>query len=277
MSKRLRAVAIVVASLVVVALGAALALSPGLRTALRLTPGFSPLPDDPRVRVEAGAEHLASQLAAALPDAIARVERAHGLPFTKPFRVYVPATHESFVRRIGQSPRSRVRGFALARDVWVSPLAFDFEGLDTHRETLAHELSHLHFYQHLGKRRQLANVPTWFSEGLADWVSGTGSEIVQREQAVAAILSGRSITPHARGRLPNPRTAADHGMTYPMLHQQSLLFVRFLVERDETAFRAFVVDLLRGEELGPAFRARLGEDLDDAWSAFVGSLEKAAR
>jgi hypothetical protein len=269
--KRGRRIVIIVGALVVLSPLLLLAL-PRARAALRIVPGFQPLEADSRVYYEPGGEPFAALIAGALPDAVAKVERAHSLPFKREFRVYVSASHGSFTERFGLPGHSPVRGTALYRDIWISPKTLDFHGQDTHRQAVAHELSHLHVDQHIGAWRRLRDVPGWFSEGLADLASGTGSEIVSRRQALEAIADGRRLRPDSKGRIP-PRQPGDYGLAPPMLHQQSLMFLEYLHEKDERAFDSFVVALLRGGSFAPTFAEHFGKDVDGAWSELLDSLE----
>jgi hypothetical protein len=239
---------------------------------LRLVGGFSPLEADPRVFYEAGAEDLATSIADALPAAVARVESCQGGPFEKSFRVYVCATHESFSRHIGQPASWPVRGIAFLGHIVVSPKAFSFFGEDTHRETLAHELSHLHLGQKLGWLRRTKNLPSWFQEGLADWVADTGDEQVSRREARAAIVSGRSFVPEESGHLPLPKTPQDHGLRWPMFHTQSRMFVEYLRSRDSDAFEGFVAAVVHGERFEIAFQEHYRAGLRDVWQDFRESM-----
>ena len=96
-------------------------LQPRARTTLRLVRGFSKLDVDTRIRFEPGAEDMATAIAAALPEAIARVEECQSRPFNTSFRVYVCASHQSFTTYIGEPLNSPVRGIAFLRDIWISP------------------------------------------------------------------------------------------------------------------------------------------------------------
>jgi hypothetical protein len=255
-------------------LPAALLLHPRARAAVRLAPGFRSLEADARVFYEPGAEAPARRFAEALPAAIVRVEESHGAPFRSRFRVYVCASHASFTRRLAERPDSPVRGMRLVRDVWLSPLAFDFRGSDTHRQTLTHELSHLHMTQQLGLHSILGTVPTWFAEGLADRVADTGGEIVSRQDALEAFASGNHLVPDARGRLLLPRTARHYGISWPMLHRQSRMFVEYLHDRAGGTFTDFVATVGSGERFDRAFRKHYGESLDGVWRDFLRSLER---
>jgi hypothetical protein len=221
---------------------------------------------------EAGAEVHAKRVAQVLPQAITRVEECHTAPFESRFRVYVCASHDSFTRRIGHPATIPVRGIAFHWDVWISPKSFAFYGRDTHQETLTHELSHLHLGQHLGWWRRAA-LPTWFSEGLADWVADTGTEIVSREEALQGLRTGHHLVPDAPRRLPIPRTPQDYGVTWPMLHSQSRLFIEYLHSGDGESFREFVAAVVRGSGFAVAFTDHFDRSLDEAWREFLKSVQ----
>lgn len=256
----------VVATLLVLA-------QPRARTALRLVHGFSTLAADPRIRYEPGAENLARAVAVALPAAVARVEERQSAPFKTSFRVYVCASHESFTSHIGEPVSSPVRGIAFLQDIWISPTAFAFHGKDTHRETLTHELSHLHLGQVLGWWHRTSKVPSWFQEGLANWVADTGDEQVSQREVRAAIRSGDRIVLEESGHLPFPTRPDSYGMTWPMFHMQSRLFVEYLRSRDANAFRGFVAAVVRGAEFRSAFNDNFGASLPDVWKDFVKSTD----
>jgi hypothetical protein len=244
---------------------------PRARAALRLSPGFRPLPEDSRVMFEPGAAAHARRMARALPAAIERVETEQGRPFRADVRVYVCATHETFAEHTGQPPTIPVRGMALLWDVWVSPLAFRFEGQDTHRETLTHELSHLHLKQHLGWLGNVAGLPAWFREGLADQVAGTGHERVSRAAALAALRAGPRLDPELSG---GPR---EHGLSWPMFHGQARLFTEHLRARDPHTFRSFLAAVLDGEPFARATRDHLGATLPQLWSEYLADLQVTQR
>ena len=262
-----------ISGLVVLAIATILLLAyPRTTAALRWKPGFDPLTSDPRVFFEPGASTAAQQFADALPEALARVEETHGLPFVGDFRLYICSTHQSFVGHLDLPRDSPVRGMVM-RDIWLSPLVFDFHGRDTHRESLAHELSHLHVRQHLGWRKSVQGIPTWFAEGLADVAADTGGEIFTRQMALSAFAEGRHFVPDAYGRFPIPRGLLDYGVPAPLLHQQSRMFVEYLQADDPTGFRSFVVEVLHGAAFPTAFQERFERDLDRAWQDFLRSLE----
>ena len=248
-------------------------LHPRARAAVRWSPGFQALEEDSRVFYEPGAEAHARRVAKALPAAMARVEECQGRPLEPGFRVYMCVSHGSFTRRLGESPDSPARGMKLCRDIWVSPLAFDFRGSDTHRQTIAHELSHLHMTQQLGLRTVMGTVPTWFVEGLANWVADTGGEIISHQDALEAFASGNHFVPDARGRFLLPRTAKHYRISWPMLHRQSRMFVEYLHDRAGGSFGDFVAAVGKGGRFDVTFLEHYGASLENVWNDFLASLD----
>jgi hypothetical protein len=246
---------------------------PRLRTALRIVDGFEPLDGYELVYFEKGAEEYARKVAEVLPDAIERVETMQVRPFRTLPRIYVCSTHEGFTEQIGEAPETPVRGIAFKRDVWLSPLVFSFFGRDTHTQSLLHELSHTHISQHLSFLHRLRKIPTWFNEGLADWVAGTGAERVSREEGIAAIKAGRFMAPDDAGQLPLPKTPEDYGLTWPMFHVQSLMFVEYLALKDREVFDSFLGDVLDGNDFGPSFVEHFGAGPYIVWQEFAAGLE----
>ena len=270
--RRLRAwgIAILVV-LVAVSLGVLIAY-PRARVALRLASGFEALAADGRVFHQVGAEELARQISVALPGVVDTVEQRLGRPFAGEFRVYVCASHESFMGHIGQPASWPVRGIAFQRDVWISPQAFAFRGKDTHQGTLAHELTHLYLDQHIGWWWRVRHLPAWFVEGLADWVGGTGEEIVSRQGAIEAILAGHRLEPDTTGRLLVPRRPLDYGVSFAEFHAQSRMFVEYLHSKDGEAFEEFLGAILDGRVFERAMEKSFGMGVENAWVELVESL-----
>lgn len=249
---------------------------PRARTALGLTSGFVPLQDNIQIYYEAGAEDLANAFATALPAAISRIEEYQSLPFESDFRIYVCSSHESFTRRIGSPVRFQIRGIAFPRTIWISPIAFAFHGQDTHQQTLTHELSHLHFAQHLGWWRRTKNIPIWFAEGLADWLAGTAGEAVTRTETLEALRSGHRMVPQEAGKLRlRPPTRQDLGMSFPMFHMQSRMFVEYLHGRGEEPFKKLITALMNGERFSVALEEHIGDKLQNVWQDFIQSIGRA--
>lgn len=233
------------------------------------TDAFIPNGTDGRVLSEPGAEAEADRVADFLSEAVDRVETEHGRPFRNPFRVYVCATQQSLNEFIGLPPGAPIRGTVRFGDIFLAPSAFAWQGQDLHRESLLHEMSHLHLRQHLGFLAYRGKVPSWFHEGLADIVGEVGGEGITEAEALAAIQEGRALQPDSTGRLWTPERISSGGLAGPMFHRQSRMFLGYIRDRDPEAFQAFLGSLLDERELAGPFRRHLGLGTREMWSAFL--------
>lgn len=249
--------------------------SPVFAALTKSTSAFAPSATDPRVRFESGAEDKAARVATFLGEAIAIIEAEQGRPFKKPFLVFVCATQRSLNEFLANPPMAPIRGAVRFGDVFVAPSAFLWHGQDLHRENLLHEMSHLHLRQHLGFVAFRGRVPSWFHEGLADLVSGAGGESVAEADAMEAIQAGRALRPEPTGRLWSLRPIADNGLGGPMFHRQSRMFLRYIRDRDPSAFQALLRDLLEEKELAGPFRTHFGLGTEQMWQEFVASFDGA--
>ena len=78
-----------------------------LATALWHVPDRLPsLAEHGAIHYQPGAEDFARRVSALLPEAIARIEAAHGRPFAHPVTVGVYATLETYAAANGSGPRS---------------------------------------------------------------------------------------------------------------------------------------------------------------------------
>ena len=116
-------------------------------------------------------------------------------------------------------------------------------------------------------------LPTWFNEGLADWVAGTGDEQISRDEGIASIRAGRTMAPDDTGQFPRPKAPADYGLSWQMLHVQSMMFVEYLALKDREAFDSFLGEVLDGKDFGPSFVRQFGADPFALWQEFAGTLE----
>jgi hypothetical protein len=243
---------------------------------LKSRAAFAPHAADARVRFEPGAEAQADALASFLDSAAQKVEAFHGGSFPDDFEVFVCATQASLNEFLALPPWAPIRGSALLGDVYIAPSAFDWEGLDTHRESLTHELAHLYMRQRLGTIAYLRNVPAWFHEALADLVASSGGEGISREEATQAILRGETFRPDTANALLRPRRPQSYGVPVPMLHAQSTMFLTFVRESDPAAFERFVAELQDERSFAAPFRRHFGAGVTEWWGRFVESLRQGA-
>ena len=222
---------------------------------------------------EPGAEEYAKKIVAFLPAAIKRVELIHGLPFEEPFKIYICNTQKSFNEYTANSSSLAypIRGTAMLGDVLIAPSAFNFIGMDTHKETLMHELSHLHFQQKLDlfERRK---HPVWFSEGFADYVAGSGGEGIEENEAINFILSGKHFIPEEEGEIFGSFSNALNGLSGPMFHMQARIFVTYLIESDSLKFKSFLRKIEMGESFSETFESLFGTGIHSKWTQFLSQL-----
>lgn len=223
---------------------------------------------DTGVFVEEGAQALAQQVVALLPEAVVRIARQQYRPFSKQINIYVCATSESFSKYSGAS--AMARGAVFNEKLFISPKARETK---TTKGIIEHELSHLHFQQQVGNSRYASNVPPWFQEGLAVYVSdGAGAERVSIEQAQESIVSGRSFEPNETGSILFPKTAFSFGLKPHMFYRQSALFIRFLKEENEPMFKKLITLLQQDNDFAKAFERAYYKPLTRLWLEFVDTL-----
>jgi hypothetical protein len=237
------------------------------------TDHFVALADDPRIRYEPGAEAtqtLARLVQPYLNDAIAEVEVAHYRPFRKPVIVHICATQQSFARFTGMTERMR-GAVHPGQGLFLNPVLLEREaGV---RAILIHELSHLHINQQ--QRMNFVDMPSWFNEGLATFVSqGGGAEFAPEADARKLIAAGKIFTPNESGSrlaLDQSGVLATLGLSNAshMFYRQGMMFIAFLKQRDETRFKQFLLDLQDGEFFSPAFWRAFGADVKTLQLEFI--------
>ena len=267
-----RKIVITISSIVILVLAVAFFLSPYSTALLKSKSHFIKHAKNEIVFYEPGAEDYADSIASHLQEAIERVEQIHGLTFEDSFNIYVCKTQQSFNEFAVITSTYPIRGTALLGDVFIAPSAFNFRGLDTHKETLIHELSHLHFQQRLGfiDRRKL---PVWFSEGFADFAAGSGGEGIEDSEAINFILSGNHFIPEEEGDILGTVKGAANDLSGPMFHQQSKMFVTYIIESDSLKFNSFILEIQEGEPFSETFNKIMGTSIQDKWENFLLQLK----
>jgi hypothetical protein len=233
------------------ALCAGCALTVSHPNALRPVDAFVVSSADARVWHEPGAEAVARRVADVLPDAAARVESVHGLPFARAPRVYVCASVACFDRYV--TGRGLTAAVVPDNRLVLSPLLF---GRESRRlpDILAHELSHLHLGQRTGHLHHSA--PLWFHEGLATLAAdGGGAESAGELEARAAWREGRRIDTARRDTPGHRHGARDFGLSIHVFYRQAFMIVRGMREADPERFAA----LLRALQDNADFSIALAE------------------
>ncbi len=273
--------AVVGAPLALIATGAGAALA--VPKSRHLISGLWNLPDrmpalssDSQVHYQPGAEDFARDVAALLPDAIARVEAVHGRPFAHPVIIGVYATPDAFAAANGIGSTVPV-GDTIFGGVNLLPKLFGPQHWRL-RAILTHELSHGHIQGWIGEYDYIY-LPNWFKEGLAVMVSGGGgAEFVSDDEARAAIQRGEAIVINDTGGLsqwidiPLEKEPEHRPPWYPtvLAYREARMFVNYLRESDGPGFDRMMNAILDGRPFAEAVTAGYHDDVRSLWEKFVG-------
>ena len=236
------------------------------------------LPANSQVHYQPGAEGFARDVAALLPDAIGRIETAHGRRFVHPAIVGVYVTEEAYAAANGVGSAVPV-GVTFTGRVNLSPKLFRLQQQRL-PAILMHELSHSHLQGWIGEAAYIFRLPNWFKEGLAVMVSaGGGAELVSEAQARAEIQRGNQIaideagSLQAMGSVRLERTPAGTPSWYPVVlaYRQAGMFVSYLRESDEPAFERMMNAILDDRAFAEAVRAGYHDDVRSLWQKFIKS------
>ena len=234
------------------------------------------LHDNRQVHYQPGAEAYAHDVAALLPDAIARIETAHGRRFAHPVTVGVYATPEAYAAANGLGSPGPAGVTFLGR-VNLSPKLFRAQRQRL-PAILTHELSHAHIQTWIGVNAYI-RLPNWFKEGLAVMVSGGGgAELVSEDAARAAMQRGERIAIDEAGSLQHiaevrfeSAPAKSSAPWYPVVlaYRQAGMFVTYLHDSDGRAFGLMMNAILDGLPFTTAIAMGYGEDIQALWNKFV--------
>lgn len=228
-----------------------------------------------------GAEAFAGDIEALLPDAITRVEAAHGRRFAHPVTVGAFATPEAFMAANGVGSDAP-RGVTFLGRVNLSPLLFWPERRRL-PAILTHELSHAHIEGWIGVSAYV-HLPKWFKKGLAVKVSGGGgAEAVSEEEAQAAMKRGEQIAIVDAGGLQDlladigfdraPTTTTPSWYPVVLAYREAGMFVNYRRESDVPAFDHMMSLILDGR----AFRGSGGHWISRRRSVAVAAVRQIER
>ena len=240
------------------------------------TPDRMPaLSADSHVHYQPGAADFARDVAALLPDAVARVEAVHGRRFAHPVIVGVYATPEAYAAANGLDSVVPVGVTFLGR-VNLPPKLF-WSQHQRLRGILTHELSHAHIQGWIGEYAYLC-LPSWFKEGLAVMISaGGGAELVSEDEARAAIQHGEKIVIDDAGSLSKStevrleKEPENRPSWYPIVlaYREAGMFVNYIRESDRPAFDRLMNAVLDGRPLVEAVSLGYHDDPRSLWEKFT--------
>lgn len=236
------------------------------------TDGFRTLKQDSRIEYEEGSLKFAREVAPYLDRAINTIETKQG-KFKNPVVIYVTKSIESFSSFCASK---RPSACVIGDRLFVSPKLFMKK--ERLPGVLTHELSHLQLTQAIGCLKYQTNLPTWFKEGLAVYMSnGSGAEGVSEQKAYEAILQGKTIQPNGSGALLFRKTASSFGLKTHMFYRQSEMFVRWLHDKNPDKFNKLFTKLHGGDTLDEALLSLYSFHVQQAWQEFLEKLKHSKR
>lgn len=229
------------------------------------TDGFVSLKQDPRIKYEDDSINIAQEIAPYLDSAIQSVKHKQGL-FKKTPIIYLPKSIENFSSYCGSKYPS---GCVVGKRLFISPKLHNQK--DRILSVLTHELSHLQLVQEIGFWNFNTNLPTWFKEGLAVYVSnGGGAEEVTPKEAFEAIQRGKSIKPNDSGSLLFKKTATSFGLRTHMFYRQSELYVKWLHDVNPKKFKELLSFLKQDKTFEETLISAYGFTVSQGWTQFIG-------
>lgn len=244
---------------------------------LNMPDRMAALPANGQVHYQPGAEEFARDVGALLPDAIARVEDVHGRRFAHAVIVGVYATPEAYAAANSLGSTVPV-GVTFAGRVNLSPKLFRPQHQRL-RAILTHELSHAHIQGWIGEFASLY-LPNWFKEGLAVMVSGGGgAELVNEDEARAAIERGEKIVIDDTGSLTKltdvrlEKEPENRPPWYPVVlaYREAGMFVNYLRESDKWAFDRMIHATLDDRPFAEAVTFGYHDNARSLWEKFIKS------
>lgn len=222
-----------------------------------------------RVYVENNSdEQFGRDLQNVLPRLIDSVEKKELHKFIELPDIYVCSTNKSFCKYAGSKypgPRARVT----PKGLFISPR---LKGSKNWNEIVYHELSHVVLLQYTGTYRYI-NIPVWFHEGLATYISnGGGSGDITDSAATLEILKGNHFYPAANENILFPKSFTNDKIPPWMHYRQSMLFVEFIKEGKEKEFENLLNAIFRKNSFSKSIEVSYGVTLSVLWNGFLEKL-----
>ncbi len=229
------------------------------------TDNFITLTEDPRIRYEKNSKDNAIALKEILDTSQRKVEVTLNSRFVKPIETYVCASQDSFNEYVFLS--KNVRGAVYWRKLFLSPGAFD-RGEESLAELTTHELTHYLFNTHLGEEAHIKNIPIWFREGIAVFVSDGGPDYT-KEKAVSELMSIAEKEAYLSGNVDfwfaskNPADAVTkNGVANWLIYRVGASFVHYMHDTQPEKFGKLMQLLLSGAEFSQALEVSYGKNID---------------
>jgi hypothetical protein len=241
-----------------------------LTAGLYSTDDFAPLPEEPRVRAEPGAEAFARRVAPYVVSCVTRVETGHYRRFAQPVAIYVCATAHSFSVHSGAStaPKGAVNERLFLNRLFETPERIPRIPRTSSRTCISCSI-----------RIRLSRSSPHGSRARPLVATAVARKRECRE-AREALRVGLRIDPtvpkacsaakadYTATRSPTRRNASTCSIA-------KTLFMGYLRTTDEARFRQFLLRVQDGGDFAESVRAAYARNLDELWQQFLSELSPA--
>lgn len=219
---------------------------------------------------ETNSSFLAKDSENYLEKAIDLVEQMQYEKFIKPVEIYTLSTLKSVEKYCGFR---LILGCVVNEKIFLSPRILT-QPSGTLPRLLSHELSHLQLIQQLSMM-ELADIPTWFREGLAVFVSTNMKNVASINFDEAK--DKKLFYPNKKGSIFLPKDNASFGLSRSIFYKQAGSFVQFLHDSDETSFKKLLLSIQKKRGFSKSFKESYSVSVDFKWSEFVESIRDRKR
>ncbi|GBE31889.1 hypothetical protein BMS3Bbin05_00792 [bacterium BMS3Bbin05] len=217
------------------------------------------------LKFEKGTKGAALEILGLIPALKKRIRKRSGLKFDFPFEMIIYRNRSDFVDMAGND---MIAAFAVpARNLIVLDLSrMSVHPLNIELITI-HEMTHLVLHHYIREE----NLPKWFDEGVAQWVSGI-SEMINPHSGdlLKKAVIYRKVIPFydIENRFPADRNG------FALAYEESLNIIEYIESQyGETAVRNIILRLERGERFSDAVRNVVPEGLVKVERSWRRSLE----
>lgn len=240
---------------------------------LKSTSHFLTLNSNESIYFEPGAEEFSKDIAKYLQNSIEKIEKEFHRPFLEPVEVYICATKKSFSQFTGIS--KEFKAAVTIKHLFLSAERISELTLGMQQAVLTHELTHLFLQQYLSGYNFGANLPVWFNEGLAEYISGGAAmETVSIQEAEYFILNGDHFVPETKGSFFFPKYGKAYGLSPHMFYRQSFMFVSYIKNIDQSKFQSFLMEIMDGNNFEGSFNSIYKNTIDIEWEKFILEIKE---
>ncbi len=222
------------------------------------------------IHFEENASELAIEIEKIYPNSVATIELTHGSKFTKEPNIYICGTEPCY-DKYAIVPKTSGETVGTANNIMLNGYRLTKE--NTTFAILTHEMSHAYWYEH-----GVVCQPRWWEEGMAVYSSGGGgAEKCSVEDATKAAIVGKVFYPSDENSCMSlffgSNITQKYNITWSMFYRQSGMFVEFLHNKNNQAFKNMLEILKTDKDIKIAIKTAYNEDVEKLWNEWLVSLK----